>query len=722
MSIKKFSQTLAKDKILKGNKYFSPVYTPWVRPADWPTLPTLVDGDQKFVGLHAVYQEGGNFVALSAAGNYTIDWGDGVVENFGADVISYHEYDFTNVNLSAVTSKGYKCAVVTLTMQSGQTFSSLKLHQKHNKPNLQTYASGFLDIAIAGQSLSVLTIGVQTAGISTQIINFRNLEKVNIIGTNANLTNMSYMFSYCNSLQEVSSFDTSAVTNMSYMFNNCYSLQKVSLFDTSAVTIMSDMFNGCNSLQEVPSFNTSAVSTMSYMFYNCYSLQEVPLFNTSAVTIMSYMFNNCYSLQEVPLFNTSAVTNMTSMFNNCYSLQEVPLFNTSAVTNMTSMFSYCNSLQKVSLFNTSAVTNMTSMFYGCYSLQEVPLFNTSAVTNMNSMFSSCNSLQKVSLFNTSAVTNMSYMFSYCHSLLEVPSFNTSAVTNMTNMFDNCYSLQEVSLLDTSAVTTMSYMFSYCYSLQKVPLFNTSAVTNMSYMFRSCSSLQKVPLFNTSAVTTMSNMFSYCYSLVGLNFSNLYVSLSVSSCRLSRESINNLINSTRRVTSVQTLTISSNWGLDSIYSKSVTATSGSKVLTAADTSGLAIGMQVTGTGIGNTTAIACTFTDSGDLVNKTAHGLDNGTMVSFSTITTTTGILTHTLYYVVNATTDTFQVSATLGGAAINLVTNGSGNLKYAAKIVSIDPNVSVTLDTPATSSGSSSRSFREIQTQTALLQNWTVTG
>ena len=73
-------------------------------------------------------------------------------------------------------------------------------------------------------------------------------------------------------------------------------------------------------------------------------------------------------------------------------------------------------------------------------------------------------------------------------------------------------------------------------------------------------------------------------------------------------------------------------------------------------------------------MAVTFTDTGDLVNKTAHGLVNGNIVRFSVITSTTGISINTNYYVVNKTDNTFQVSATLSGAALPLTTNGSGTV------------------------------------------------
>ena len=202
-----------------------PNITPWVRP-DWPALPTLVEGNQRFVGVHAVYAAGSNFCALSAAGNYTVDWGDGVVENYVSNVVAYHTYDFTNVNLSAATSRGYKCAIVSLTPQSGQSLTTLKLHQKHNQANLGMYSSGFLDIAIAGQSLSDLRIGIQTPGSTTQVIRFADLEQVQVISSNA-ITNFSNMFYNCYSLQSIPLLNTAAGTNFSNMFYNCYSLSNI---------------------------------------------------------------------------------------------------------------------------------------------------------------------------------------------------------------------------------------------------------------------------------------------------------------------------------------------------------------------------------------------------------------------------------------------------------------------------------------------------------------
>lgn len=70
----------------------------------------------------------------------------------------------------------------------------------------------------------------------------------------------------------------------------------------------------------------------------------------------------------------------------------------------------------------------------------------------------------------------------------------------------------------------------------------------------------------------------------------------------------------------------------------------------------------------------TLTDSGDTVTATAHGLPAGTSVQLANLTTTTGVANATEYYLITPTTNTFQLSATKGGAALALTTNGTADV------------------------------------------------
>ena len=103
-------------------------------------------------------------------------------------------------------------------------------------------------------------------------------------------------------------------------------------------------------------------------------------------------------------------------------------------------------------------------------------------------------------------------------------------------------------------------------------------------------------------------------------------------------------------------------------------------------------------ISDTTRFDVTFSTGTNLVNKTSHGLVNGDKIYFSEIVTTTSLTQDYEYYVINATTDTFQLSKTLNGTAETINANGIGYvLPY--KIAKVIVNANVMKDINGTLSG-----------------------
>ncbi len=611
----------------------------------------------------------------------------------------------------------YKLAIVSIVPQGEGTFTALNLNVKHaavNGVTLPAYTSGFLDISVAGTALTTLAIGGTT-------ILMNNLEQAQLIDSNA-ITNFSNLFSTCRSLQSLPVLNTASGTDFTSMFNTCTALQTVSLVNTASGTNFSSMFLGCVALQTVSLPNTALVNTFTSMFNGCLALQTVPLFNTASGTNFTSMFNGCVALQTVPLFNTALGTNFTSMFNGCSALQTVPLFNTALVTTFSSMFSGCVALQTVPLFNTASSGIFSSMFNSCLILQTVPLFNTASGTNFSSMFANCRTLQAVPLFSTALGTNFTGMFNGCSTLQTAPLFNTASGTNFSSMFNSCLILQTVPLFNTASGTNFGSMFAFCRTLQTVPLFNTALTTDFSNMFNTCPALQTVPLFNTTSGTTFTGMFTSCAALIEGKLANTKRSISYDGCKLSKTALEDIFNGLAKAAGAQTFNIGTNFGAPAVVSRAGTTTSGSTVVTMASTTGITVGMQVTGTNSPLTTAAAVTLQDVGDTVTRTAHGLSNDDEMSFATIVTTTGITTFTIYFAVNATANTFQIALTSGGAAINLTTNGSGTILYRTTVSSIDVNVSVTLSRPATATGATTLGYRLLATGTALLKGFTVAG
>lgn len=268
--------------------------------------------------------------------------------------------------------------------------------------------------------------------------NCTNLKKVTGLKflNSAHVTDMSYMFMGCTSLEnlDLSGFNTSKVRSMYGMFHECSSLKSldVSSFDTRSVQDMGCMFRYCDNLEslDVTNFNTENVNSMGNMFDRCASLTSLDLshFNTANVELFGSMFRQCTALKKLDLsnFDTSKATTMTEMFQYCEALEELDVssFNTANVTSMSYMFQ-CGSLKKLDLrnFNTEKVTDMEEMFRGCSTLTSLDIssFNTQNVTSMKWMFSAMGDRSPLRIYvgdgwSTANVENGEEMFLYCDNL------------------------------------------------------------------------------------------------------------------------------------------------------------------------------------------------------------------------------------------------------------------------------------------------------------------
>lgn len=729
---------LKNQSLLGNNRSFYPsrtrgvqsVSNAWERPSDWLDVTVPSSSEQKVVLLVAVYNIDSNLLSLNFQGNYTVDWGDGTVQNFNSNVQSNRNYNFSSISNSTLTSDGFKQVIVTITPQAGQNLTTINL--RATPPQI---ASG------QGPSMLILEAYV-SASLATSLtigsINTSNGDTYNRALAYANLINVSSLTTFAN------------------LFYNCYNLRKVDVgLVSSGLTSTASMFQGCNSLLTAPLFNTASVTNMNSMFHTCYSLQTVPLYDASSVVNMGLMFNDCRLLETIPPLNTSSVQLMNSMFNNCYSLKEVPLFDTRNVITMSSMFSSCFSLKSVPPFDMSKVGNAGSMFNNCYSLVNIPITNTKVLSAANGMFGTCTSLETIKSFDTTNIVNAGGMFSSCYSLVNVPEImNMPNCTTLTSMFSQCFSLVKAPMIIAPNNTSTSTMFSNCQSLTGIPLYNTENVTDFSNMFLNCYSLQTIPQISTVKATNVGGMFNTCYSLVSvpeLNFgrlsnaiTNLFAScfnlrtapisangypLTLTSTMLSRSALEAIFDRLQGVNSLL-LTITNAYGAagalaeDTAFSRAANTTLNSITAVCTNTSSLSVGMQVVGTGSPLTTTKSVSTTNSPlNLITYNSHGLSNGDEVAFNSVTTTTGITLNTIYYVISATTNNFKISTTPGGSEVVFGTgNGSATMRNRAQIARIVPNANIIFDRPMSSTSSTTLTFRFLRTGTALLKNWSVTG
>ena len=161
---------------------------------------------------------------------------------------------------------------------------------------------------------------------------------------NNNITNISYMFYFCEELLSISdlSVDNFNITDINTSFDE-------------------NNFNNSSEKSE----NSNEID-ISETFYND-NLTLSSIKKNTNIFVYSKINDPNYSKENI----FTNVTNMRDMFNRCSSLISLPdisKWNTDNVKNMSQMFDHCSSLislPDISKWNTKNVTNM---FKGCHNL------------------------------------------------------------------------------------------------------------------------------------------------------------------------------------------------------------------------------------------------------------------------------------------------------------------------------------------------------------------
>lgn len=794
--------------------------TPYTRPSDWLTMPTVLSTDEKIVLLVAVPNAETNYIAFAVAtsggANFTVDWDDGAgpISYANGTVVNYN-FNWNNYSSGTLTTRGYRQALVTIT--TATTLIGFDMSFKY------TLTSGTINNNYSNHVLEAVMAG------SFNDFNFGNtgsqqsswMEQVNVVSAGAGV-NYSGSFRYCDSLVSVLNIPNTTGSSHANMFTSCYSLQTIPAFTMESAINVSGMFGNCYNLISVPNFNLPACANISYMFSSCINLRNAPLLtNTNSVTNWIGMFQYCYALTSVPLYDMYSATDTTYMFQYCNSLKTVPLFNLGNVVTTYGMFTNCVNLLEIPPFNLPSCENAVLMFNGCVSLTSTPplslptclttasmfagctsllnvgkittgsslstvafmfsncsslltnpeVTDTTNVTTTQGMFANCLALQSFSSFDTSLVTNTSNMFQGTSSLKSLPTLNTSNVTSMVSMFQSSGITESPTFTSTSNVTNTANMFTSAFNLKNVTVFDTSKVSNMAFMFSGTNSLESLPALDTSNVTTfgsfaatsgiqyfeanintskatnVQNMFNNCKNLNSIppiSFANVGPSgastafqscpslssigmtgmkggTSVSGDMLSKSALETLFVNLGPYAGAVTLVITSNPGTDTALSKTGTFTTGSNVVTMANTVGVSVGTQFTQA---NLTATVSGTAYANSKISFTSIQADANTLISFSAVGTSNLVIS-TYYYLSNKSGTGpyfYDVSATPGGTPLTF-TAGTLTTRINRVVTAVNANANVTISaTPSLNGTNLAITARNLQTDLATFKGYVVTG
>jgi len=513
-------------------------YRKYIRNPEYLDLPALSNGDQKVYLLVKIYEKFGNHIRLQAAGDYTVDWGDGQGSvNYSSGANADYSIDFTHISATTQTTEGYRQAIVTLTPQSGQNLTSFVMGNLLN-PADDYDGTGNMNIIDCKMASSNVT------SLSNSFYNNKGLEQFEFVGT-------------CN------------VTNMSQAFYVSYRLQRVVGIDTSNVTNFYRCFRQCQLLLEVPKLDLSSATEVRDMFYNCYAIEYIEPWSLDAdapnLTSIQFMFFTCTRLMVCPIASCSNIQNFNSVFSGNKWGGDFNL-DCSNATTVNNMFSDCTNLISCNATFPNNLTNTSHMFDKCINLEEVKVFDCSNATNTQMMFRNTYRIDDLSAFDFSSSTNMSYMFIYS-GLRKSPAQLGSG--GMTYFSQGASQLKKWGNFNGTPPTSIIRGFNSSVSLEELPniVINTTTTT-FNTCFDGMQSLVKIPAWDGSNITSCGNWFQGANSLQEVLITNLTVGHSYRYCNLERAQIVVIFNNLGTANGAQTINVQNNPGSAAVTSAEI----------------------------------------------------------------------------------------------------------------------------------------------------------
>lgn len=266
----------------------------WARPFDWLSLPAIAAGSEVIYALCMINDDYNNFLAFVAAGNYTVDWGDGTVENVASGVKAEHEYSYAAISATTLTTEAFKQVLVKITPQAGENLTAINFANFHS-----SYVTGKSSIIIE-LTMSIPNVAGANLGLGNATSRFTYLRHLNIISVGT-LTAIS--FYWMMSLEKLVPFDTSAVTLMNNGQFQYFRYKHLTGFNFAAVTDWYMAFR--HSRVESIDLTITAATNFYYNFVGAenYNIRSIILRNCGNITQIQYSFENVAQLKKILLYN-----------------------------------------------------------------------------------------------------------------------------------------------------------------------------------------------------------------------------------------------------------------------------------------------------------------------------------------------------------------------------------------------------------------------------------
>ncbi len=429
--------------------------------------------------------------------DYTVDWGDGAVEQFIGGAHPEHAYAAPGI---------YTVSIIG-------TFPAIRFIGNSDAPKL-------LSVEQWGD-ISWATFNGAFSGCSTLVVNAPDAPDLSAV------TVMNHMFSQCVSMdQAIGHWDVSNVTSMESMFMGASNFnQPLNAWNVGNVTSMKRMFNHAESFdQDLNDWDVTSVTDMSFMFWGATEFNgDVSNWQTGSLLDARGMFGNAHAFNsDISAWNVGSVTDMGTMFFNANVFSgDLSGWDVGSVTDMYAMFDRAFAFNSdIGGWDVGNVQNMSYMFNQATAFdQDLNAWNVAQVTTMRNMFEGGTAFNgSIADWELSSLTDIRFMFKDAVNFDQpIGNWNISGVNSMVQVFMGALAFdQDISAWDVSNVTDMSGLFSAASSFsQDLSGWDVGNVTNMTQLFNQASAFDSdLSGWDVGSVTNMAFMFRLADSFTG----------------------------------------------------------------------------------------------------------------------------------------------------------------------------------------------------------------
>lgn len=353
---------------------------------------------------------------------------------------------------------------------------------------------------------------------------------------------LTRLFSYCENFNDpaVVSWDTSNIIGMSRIFESCNAFnQPVGCWNISKVMNLQDVFSGCvNFNQDLSGWDVSNVTDMYGLFAYCTAFEGKGLENWDVAKVerASRLFHSCQNFNgDITRWNTISLSDASSMFERAISFnRDISGWPTENLTDVSYMFSQAVLFdQNLSDWKTSArLYGLSTIGYGAVRWQEKNRPTYTVKYTLEKYLEEFGSQPEwtVLVCNDGILDYASDDYGNTSVVIWIDG-TLREVQIESSRFDHGTDIivaikRPDTMTDKLAVRVGGdalrkihqygngvYRFRHSYSqeLESVPNTLPADVTNISYIFESCGNPTGMETWDTSRVTDMSYAFAFAYT-------------------------------------------------------------------------------------------------------------------------------------------------------------------------------------------------------------------